>query len=90
MSIYPQINESAFIGPFSSVIGDVKIEENVFVAANVVLRADNLLEVPKQQSDFSEKVIKVNVELSDAYNLKFGDTRCSCGLCCNHNSLIHN
>lgn len=200
VSIYPQISESAFIGPFSSVIGDVTIENNVFVGANVVLRADegtpfcigcnsniqdgvifhglrdaqyfvngigysiyignkvsiahgalihgpaivgnntfvgfnsivfnaivedncyidtgaivtggiriaanryvpigaiintqakadNLLEVPKEQSDFSEKVIKVNVELSEVYDMKFGDTRCSCGLCCNHNTLIHN
>lgn len=200
ISIYPKISESAFIGPFSSVIGDVIIEKNVFVGANVVLRADegtpfyigynsniqdgvifhglkdskyfvngigysiyignevsiahgalihgpaivgnntfvgfnsivfnaivgdncyidtgaivtggimiaanryvpigaiintqdkadNLLEVPKEQSNFSEKVIKVNVELSEVYDLKFGDTRCSCGLWCNHNTLIHN
>ena len=46
--------------------------------------------MPKEQSDFSEKVIKVNVELSEVYDLKFGDTRCSCGLCCNNNTLIHN
>lgn len=200
ISIYPQISESAFIGPFSSIIGDVTIDNNVFVGANVVLRADEgtpfyiggnsniqdgvifhglkdakyfvngigysiyigkkvsiahgalihgpaivgnntfvgfnsivfnaivkdncyidtgaivtggividanryvpigslintqakadkLSEVPKEQSDFAEKVIKVNVELSEAYDLKFGDTRCSCGLCCNHNTLIHN
>ncbi|GKX67593.1 carbonate dehydratase [Inconstantimicrobium mannanitabidum] len=200
VSIYPQISESAFIGPFSSVIGDVIIKNNVFLGSNVVLRADegtpfyigydsniqdgvifhglkdakysvngvrysiyignhvsiahgslihgpaivgnntfvgfnsivfnaivedncyidigaivtggirirenryvpigaiintqakadNLLEVPKEQSDFAEKVIKVNVELSETYDLKFGDTRCSCGLCCNHNTLIHN
>jgi len=200
ISVYPEISESAFIGPFSSVIGDVVIKKNVFVGANVVLRADegtpfyignnsniqdgvifhglrdakysvngigysiyignkvsiahgalihgpaivgnntfvgfnsivfnaivedncyidtgaivtggiriaanryvpigaiintqtkadNLLEVPKEQSDFAEKVIKVNVELSEVYDLKFGDTRCSCGLCCNHNTLIHN
>ena len=29
ISIYPQISESAFIGPFSSVIGDVIIGKNV-------------------------------------------------------------
>ncbi|MVX65312.1 carbonate dehydratase [Clostridium chromiireducens] len=200
ISVYPQISESAFIGPFSSVIGDVVIKKNVFVGANVVLRADegtpfyigndsniqdgvifhglrdakyfvngigysiyigdkvsiahgalihgpaivgkntfvgfnsivfnaivedncyidtgaivtggiriaanryvpigaiintqaeadNLFEVPKEKSDFSEKVIKVNVELSKVYDLKFGDIRCSCGLCCNHSTLIHN
>ncbi|WP_315079523.1 DapH/DapD/GlmU-related protein [uncultured Clostridium sp.] len=200
ISIYPQIDKSAFIGPFSSVIGDIRIEKNVFVGCNVVLRADEgtpfhigcnsniqdgvifhglkdakycvnrrsysiyignkvsiahgalihgpsivgdntfvgfnaiifnaivedkcyidtgaiitggvripanryvpvgeiidtqakadaLLEVPKEQSDFAKKVITVNVELSEAYDLKFGDTRCSCGICCNHNTLIHN
>lgn len=200
ISIYPQISESVFIGPFSSIIGDVTIEKNVFVGANVVLRADEgtpfyigcnsniqdgvifhglkdtkyfvngigysiyigrkvsiahgalihgpaivgnntfvgfnsivfnaivkdncyidtgaivtggvviaanryvpigalintqakadkLSEVPKEQSAFAGKVIKVNVELSEAYDLKFGDIRCSCGLCCNHNTLIHN
>jgi len=200
ISVYPKISESAFIGPFSSVIGDVVIKNNVFLGANVVLRADegtpfyigynsniqdgvvlhglrdakycvngrgysiyignkvsvahgalihgpaivgnntfvgfnsivfnaiveencyidtgaivtggiriaanryvpigaiintqvkadNLLEVPKDRSDFAEKVIKVNVELSEVYDLKFGDTRCSCGLCCNHKTLIHN
>lgn len=200
ISMYPQISESTFIGPFSSIIGDVTIDNSVFVGANVVLRADEgtpfyiggnsniqdgvifhglkdanyfvngigysiyigkkvsiahgalihgpaivgnntfvgfnsivfnaivkdncyidtgaivtggiiidanryvpigalintqaeadkLPEVPKEQSDFAEKVVKVNVELSEAYDLKFGDTRCSCGLCCNHNTLIHN
>jgi carbonic anhydrase len=39
-SIFPTIAASAFIGPFSSVIGDVTIEENVFVAPNVSIRAD--------------------------------------------------
>lgn len=200
ISVYPQISESAFIGSFSSIIGDVVIKKNVFVGANVVLRADegtpfyigndsniqdgvilhglrdakysvngigysiyignkvsiahgalihgpaivgnntfvgfnsivfnaivedncyidtgaivtggiriaanryvpigaiintqakadNLFEVPNEKSDFSKKVIKVNGELSEVYNLKFGDIRCSCGLCCNHNALIHN
>lgn len=200
ISVYPQISESAFIGPFSSVIGDVVIKKNVFVGSNVVLRADegtpfyigndsniqdgvifhglrdvkyfvngigysiyignkvsiahgalihgpailgkntfvgfnsivfnaiveencyidtgaivtggiriaanryvpigaiintqaeadNLFEVPKEKSDFSEKVIKVNMELSEVYDLKFGDIRCSCGICCNHSTLIHN
>ncbi|WP_346898320.1 DapH/DapD/GlmU-related protein [Clostridium sp. UBA7503] len=200
ISVYPKISESAFIGPFSSIIGDVVIENNVFLGANVVLRADegtpfyidynsniqdgvifhglkdakyyvndigysiyignevsiahgalihgpaivgnntfvgfnsivfnaivedncyidtgaivtggiriaankyvpigaiintqakadNLLEVPKEQSDFAEKVININVELAEVYDLKFGDIRCSCGLCCNHNTLIQN
>lgn len=135
VSMYPRISESVSIGPFSSVIGNVIIENNVFVGNNTFVgfnsivfnaivedncyidtgaivtggikiaanryvpigaiintqaKSDALLEVSKEQSDFSKKVIKVNVELSKAYDLKFGDTRCTCGLCCNHNTLIHN
>ena len=37
---YPQIDETAFISPFSSVIGDVVIKDNVFIASNVSIRAD--------------------------------------------------
>jgi carbonic anhydrase len=40
VSTLPTIAASAFIGPFSSVIGDVTIRENVFIAPNVSIRAD--------------------------------------------------
>lgn len=199
ISVYPKIDRTAFIGPFSSVIGDVRIDKNVFVACNVTLRADEgtpfyigcktnlqdgvilhglkdstftvdnkeysiyigseasiahgamihgpcvvgnkvfvgfnaivfnafveqgcyielgaivtggvripanryvpigaiidtqekadkLEQVPQSQEEFAEKVIKVNVEFAESYSLKFGDTRCSCGLNCDHNTLIH-
>ncbi len=39
-SIYPRIHKTAFVGPFSSIIGDVSIGENVFIAPNVSIRAD--------------------------------------------------
>lgn len=39
-SVMPSIDPTAFVGPFSSVIGDVKIEGNVFIAPNVSIRAD--------------------------------------------------
>lgn len=39
-SIYPSIDSSVFIGPFSSVIGDITIEKDVFLGCNVTLRAD--------------------------------------------------
>ncbi len=39
-SVCPTIDESAYIGPFSSVIGDVTIAKNVYVAPNVSIRAD--------------------------------------------------
>ncbi|HSQ89406.1 carbonate dehydratase [Romboutsia sp.] len=39
-SISPSIDSSVFIGPFSSIIGDVTINANVFIGCNVTLRAD--------------------------------------------------
>ena len=40
VSKMPSIDRTAFIGPFSSVIGDVTMGANVFVAPNVSIRAD--------------------------------------------------
>lgn len=37
---FPKIDDSAFISQFTSVIGDVTIKNNVFVAPNVSIRAD--------------------------------------------------
>ncbi|MGO4344847.1 carbonate dehydratase [Paenibacillus sp. MCAF9] len=37
---FPKINRTAFISPFTSVIGDVDIKRNVFVAPSATLRAD--------------------------------------------------
>jgi carbonic anhydrase/acetyltransferase-like protein (isoleucine patch superfamily) len=37
---YPKIDETAFVSQFSSVIGDVTIKNNVYVAPNVSIRAD--------------------------------------------------
>lgn len=40
VSHVPSIDKSSFISPFSSVIGDVAIRNNVYVAPNVTVRAD--------------------------------------------------
>ena len=40
ISIYPTIDKTAFIGPFSSIIGDVRINKDVFIGCNVTFRAD--------------------------------------------------
>jgi carbonic anhydrase len=37
---YPIIDKTAFISPFSSVIGDVVLKENIYIAPNVSIRAD--------------------------------------------------
>jgi carbonic anhydrase/acetyltransferase-like protein (isoleucine patch superfamily) len=37
---FPKIDKTAFVSQFSSVIGDVTIRDNVYVAPNVSIRAD--------------------------------------------------
>lgn len=39
-SMYPAIDPTAFVGPFSSVIGDVTIKPHVFIAPHASIRAD--------------------------------------------------
>lgn len=39
-SVSPTIDSTVYVGPFSSIIGDVTIKENVFIAPNVSIRAD--------------------------------------------------
>ena len=39
-SVCPIIDPTVFVGPFSSIIGDVTVGENVFIAPNVSIRAD--------------------------------------------------
>ncbi|MGJ7922368.1 carbonate dehydratase [Neobacillus sp. LXY-4] len=38
--IYPNIDKTAYLSPFTSVIGDVTVSSNVFIAPNVSIRAD--------------------------------------------------
>lgn len=40
--VYPSVEPTAYVGPFSSVIGDVTIGKNVFIAPNVSIRADEV------------------------------------------------
>lgn len=39
-SVPPTVDPTAYVGPFSSIIGDVTVGENVFIAPNVSIRAD--------------------------------------------------
>jgi carbonic anhydrase len=39
-SVSPAIDPTAYVGPFSSVIGDVIVKKDVFIAPNVSIRAD--------------------------------------------------
>lgn len=197
VSIYPTIDRSAFIGPFSSIIGDVRIKQEVFIGCNVTIRADEgtpfyignrsniqdgvilhglkeitfsvnckpysiyignevsvahgalvhgpcvvgsntfvgfnaivfnaiveagcyidlsaivtngvripayryvpagalidtqkkadaLMRISEDNVSFAQKVVITNIELAQAYSLKFGDIKCSCGICCNSETL---
>ena len=40
VSVYPTIDKTVFISPFSSIIGDVRINKDVFIGCNVAIRAD--------------------------------------------------
>jgi carbonic anhydrase/acetyltransferase-like protein (isoleucine patch superfamily) len=86
------VEDMCYIDVSATVTGGVRIRANSYVPIGAIIdtqeKADKLEPVPQDKEDFAKKVIKVNVELSSAYSLKFGDTRCSCGLCCNHNTLI--
>lgn len=88
------VENNCYIDTGAIVTGGIRISANKYVPVGAIIntqaKADSLLEVPKERSYFSEEVIEVNVELAEAYDLKFGDTRCSCGLCCNHDTLIDN
>lgn len=196
-SVYPTIDKTAFIGPFSSIIGDVQIKSEVFIGCNVTIRADEgtpfhignktniqdgvilhglkdmkftvnkmkysiyignevsiahgalihgpcivgnntfigfnaiifnsivedycyidlgaiitngvrvpaksyipvgaiidtqekahaLKKISEDNENFAKNVFKANIELSQAYSLKFGDTRCSCGFSCDSNTF---
>jgi carbonic anhydrase/acetyltransferase-like protein (isoleucine patch superfamily) len=87
------VEDRCYIDVSATVTGGVRLHANSYVPIGAIIdtqeKADELEPVPQDKEDFTKKVIKVNVELASTYSLKFGDTRCSCGLCCNHSTLIH-
>lgn len=91
VSTYPKIHPTAFIGPFSSIIGDVTIEKNVFIACNVVVRCDE--GTPffiGENSNLQDGVIlhglaKERVLVDDEkYSIYIGKS-----VSCAHGSIIH-
>lgn len=88
------VKEGCYIDLGAIVTGGVIIPSNRYVPIGAVIdtqaKADKLDCVPKSQEEFAGKVIKTNTKLAESYSLKFGNTRCSCGLCCDRNTLIRN
>lgn len=85
------IGDGCYISINSLVTGGVKIDSNRFIPAGVIIdtqeKADKLGSVPKNEEDFAKEVQHINSEFPNAYSLMFGNTRCSCGLTCNCNTI---
>ncbi|WP_236692782.1 hypothetical protein [Aneurinibacillus tyrosinisolvens] len=78
---FPKISKTAFVSPFSSVIGNVIIKENVYIAPTTSIRADE--GTPffiGSNTNIQDGVIR---EFPPSYHLLFGKHRCSCGIACN-------
>lgn len=85
------VSSNCYIGIGAVVTNGVVIARGRFVPSGAVIdtqeKADSLYPVPRDDAEFAKAVIAVNTEFPSAYNLLFGDTRCSCGLCCRSNCL---
>ena len=73
------------------VTNGVRISANSYVPVGAIIdtqeKADALTKVSEDNENFAKGVVQTNIELSQAYSLKFGDTTCSCGVHCNSNTL---
>lgn len=85
------VEDGCYISLNATVTDGVRLAANKFVPIGALIdtqaKADALETVPADDTEFAQKVIKVNVELASSYSLMFGDTKCSCGLCCNSSNL---
>lgn len=85
------VEEGCFIDLGAIVTNGVRIPVNRYVPVGAIIdtqkKASALKKVSEANVDFAKNVVKSNIELAQAYSLKFGDTRCSCGLCCNRNAF---
>lgn len=85
------IGEGSYISTNALVTGGIRVAPNRYVPSGAIIetqeQADALSPVPQSQEEFAEEVQQVNQQFPDAYSLLFGETRCSCGLACNCNTL---
>jgi len=81
------VEDGCYIDLGAIVTDGVRIPANRYVPSGAIIntqeKANSLGMVSQSNVDFANGVIQTNIELSQAYSLKFGDTRCSCGVCCN-------
>lgn len=80
------IGEGCYISHIVLVTGGVNVKPNRFIPAGAIIdtqqKADELGPVPESQREFAQEVQRVNNAFPSAYSMMFGSTRCSCGLCC--------
>lgn len=85
------ISEHCFVGTGAIVSNGVIIDSHKFVPPGAIIdtqeKADSLGPVPTSVEEFTKEVLAVNREFPYSYSLLFGNTRCSCGLCCNSKTL---
>lgn len=85
------IGKGCYVSINSLITGGVKIAPNRFVPAGVIIdtqeKADRLGIVPESESEFAKEVQYVNNQFPNSYSVLFGNTKCSCGLSCNSNTI---
>lgn len=81
------VEEGCYIDLAAIVTNGVQIPAFRYVPAGAIIdtqaKADALMHISEENASFAQKVVTTNIELAQAYSLKFGDTKCSCGICCN-------
>ncbi|MEG1254978.1 carbonate dehydratase [Clostridium sp.] len=87
------VEDGCYIDTTAIVTGGIRLHANTYVPIGAIIdtqnKANALGKVPTSREEFAKEVVEVNNEFPSAYALKFGDTRCSCGLCCNKDTIIH-
>lgn len=85
------VEDGCYIDLGAIITNGVRIPAKSYIPAGAVIdtqeKANALKKTSEANENFAKNVVKTNVELSEAYSLKFGDTRCSCGICCDSNSF---
>jgi len=85
------IGDDCYISTNALVTDGVIIGPNRFIPYGAIIdtqeKADRLIPVPKEKSEFAQEVLHVNAEFPCAYSLMFGSLKCKCGLACNSRTI---
>lgn len=85
------VEDGCYIDLGAIVTNGVRIPAKSYVPVGAIIdsqeKANSLKKISEDNQNFAKNVVKSNIELSEAYSLKFGDTRCSCGLCCDSSTF---